>query len=59
MLRKLVSPTDFQEIEWPDAVERARHADFMQSYGRPNFPRIAYIADGTMVGMRDPSKVGR
>lgn len=42
---------------WPDAVERATHADFMQKYAHPSMPLVAYIADGTMVGMRNPSKV--
>ncbi|CAM9699359.1 unnamed protein product [Scytosiphon promiscuus] len=48
-----------QEIQWPEGVERAAHADFMQPWGHPEFPRKAYIADGTMVNMRNPSKVGK
>lgn len=46
-----------QEIQWPDAEERAVHCNFIQYWGHPEFPRIAYIADGTMVNIRNPAKV--
>ncbi|CAB1113471.1 unnamed protein product [Ectocarpus sp. CCAP 1310/34] len=48
-----------EEIQWPDAAERAAHCTFLQTWGHPDFPRVAYIADGTMVNMRNPAKVGK
>lgn len=52
-----LDPRTSQEIEWPDAAERHAHADFLQTHAHPDMPRIAYIADGTVVGMRNPSRV--
>ena len=46
-----------QEIKWPDALERKLHADFLIKWGHPDFPRVAYVVDGTKVTMRNPSRV--
>ena len=46
-----------QEIKWPTASERKLHADFLIKWGHPAFDRVAYIADGTKVTMRNPSRV--
>ena len=56
--RKLVdSCCVSQEIKWPDALERKLHADFLIKWGHPDFPRVAYVVDGTKVTMRNPSRV--
>lgn len=47
-----------QEIRWPSAAERAAHARFVERWAHPELVGCAYIADGTMVNMRNPAKVG-
>ncbi|CAM9942014.1 unnamed protein product, partial [Laminaria digitata] len=40
-------------------LERATHGALLQEWGHPDMVKVVYIADGTKILMRNPSKVGR